>query len=736
MEVEKGYTYDDVLLIPKKSKITSRSLIDISTDLGRGVILKIPIVSANMRDVTGMKMAITIARMGGLAILHRFDGPDYNQAKVFEDATHRGSEFVNNIGVSVGVKKEDIYRARTLIDLGAKIICVDVAHGHHENVCRMIQTVRGLKEDALIIAGNVATHLGAIFLGQECDADVVKVGVGPGCFAAGTRILMSDGMYKNIEDICPGDRVINQEGKPRTVESCFSTGRRRVSRVRNSVWYDSTLVTADHKYFVGDLSTTSKETLATRGYAHILERQSKTTPKRSKYKWQEIGKSQNVALLLPKTIRFELPDAFSIDLRIRDGGNGHSSIKSRVDVSLSPSYDLGYILGTFLGDGCSGVYEHNHSKIGSVEWYFGLKERLIAEKLSTCLARVLGKKLKVEKKASILLCSLYYKPFADFLQEFGKKEKKHLPCHLLVSHKPYLKGLFDGLVDSDGHLSKNGRLSFDNTSRQLIELFNVLTYLLTGVFPNNQMKEKSPGGLKNCNPDNLNQPYVARINRTAEKRTTKDWQISKLLEYTPTNDIVDVYDLTINCDTHSFIADNAIVHNSLCTTRIETGNGVPQLTALEHAYLHRNEHHYKSSCGYTYCSGTTECYKVIADGGIKSAGDITKALCFSHAAMVGNLLAGSSDAPGDVIVKDGRKYMRYSGSSTHKTSHIEGVSGLVSYKGSSERVVNRLVEGLRSGMSYQGASTLDELREDPKFVSISHAGLTESQPHDVMVIGE
>jgi IMP dehydrogenase len=157
---------------------------------------------------------------------------------------------------------------------------------------------------------------------------------------------------------------------------------------------------------------------------------------------------------------------------------------------------------------------------------------------------------------------------------------------------------------------------------------------------------------------------------------------------------------------------------SICSTRIETGNGVPSLTALDEAYE-------QSMYG--------EKYKIIADGGLKKSGDITKALCFSHAVMLGNLLAGTDEAPGEIFSIDNILYKTYAGSSTHKTSHVEGVVASVPYKGPVENIIIRLMEGLRSGCSYQGAHNLKELREDPEFVSISNTGLIESRPHDVLV---
>ncbi len=163
---------------------------------------------------------------------------------------------------------------------------------------------------------------------------------------------------------------------------------------------------------------------------------------------------------------------------------------------------------------------------------------------------------------------------------------------------------------------------------------------------------------------------------------------------------------------------------SLCTTRVETGNGVPQLTALYDVYNSL----FNVRTGY-------DKIKIIADGGIKHPGDVVKALCFSHAVMLGSVLAGTEETPGEVFTLNDQKWKKYAGSSTHKTSRIEGVEGLVPYKGPVKNVLRRFKEGLVSGMSYQGVRTLDELRENPRFVRITSAGLRESHAHAMLFNG-
>jgi len=170
---------------------------------------------------------------------------------------------------------------------------------------------------------------------------------------------------------------------------------------------------------------------------------------------------------------------------------------------------------------------------------------------------------------------------------------------------------------------------------------------------------------------------------------------------------------------------------SLCTTRIETGNGVPQLTALMDVDRVRKE---RLALLRTRDEIPTKRYlPIIADGGIKNAGDIVKALCFADMVMIGNVFAGCTETPGEIMSIEGRSYKRYVGSSTHKANHVEGVAAIVPTKGSYKEILEKLLEGVASGCSYQGVHNLEKLRDNPEFIRITGAGLRESHPHDVMI---
>jgi IMP dehydrogenase len=178
---------------------------------------------------------------------------------------------------------------------------------------------------------------------------------------------------------------------------------------------------------------------------------------------------------------------------------------------------------------------------------------------------------------------------------------------------------------------------------------------------------------------------------------------------------------------------------SICTTRVVTGAGVPQITAILDAYR--------------AAQGTG--VPVIADGGIKFSGDITKAIAAgASAVMIGGLFAGTEESPGETILYQGRTFKSYRGMGSlgameagsadryaqegaeRGKSVPEGIEGQVPYKGPLSGLVEQLVGGLRSGMGYCGAATLKELQERSKFIRISQAGLRESHVHDVIITRE
>ena len=177
---------------------------------------------------------------------------------------------------------------------------------------------------------------------------------------------------------------------------------------------------------------------------------------------------------------------------------------------------------------------------------------------------------------------------------------------------------------------------------------------------------------------------------------------------------------------------------SICTTRIIAGIGVPQLTAI-----------------LDVCSvASKNNIPVIADGGIKYSGDITKALAAgASCVMIGNLLAGTDEAPGEIVLYQGRTFKTYRGMGSIEAMKEgskdryyqddiidsklvpEGIEGRVSYRGPINKVVFQLVGGLKAGMGYTGSKNLDSLR-NAKFLKLTSAGLKESHVHDISISRE
>jgi IMP dehydrogenase len=179
---------------------------------------------------------------------------------------------------------------------------------------------------------------------------------------------------------------------------------------------------------------------------------------------------------------------------------------------------------------------------------------------------------------------------------------------------------------------------------------------------------------------------------------------------------------------------------SICTTRVVTGAGVPQITAVADVYR----------------AASLKGIPVIADGGIKYSGDVTKAIAAgASSVMLGNLLAATDEAPGETVIYQGRSYKTYRGMGSLEAMREgsrdryfqdsplsesklvpEGIEGRVPYKGSTSRIIQMMVGGLKAGMGYAGCRNVDELQKKAKFIRITSAGLRESHVHDVMITKE
>src|SRR5579872_4216205 len=557
-----GLTFDDVLLVPAESAVLPNE-VSTRTRLTRSIGLSIPVVSAAMDTVTEARLAIALAREGGIGVVHRnlpieaqvaevdkvkrseagmivepvtlppdalvhealqlmshykvsgvpitdgdgilvgiltnrdlrfeddVDQPvsalmtarnlvtapvgttlaeaedilhrhkieklpvvdadgklrglitvkDIQKKTQFPDAT-KDDRGRLRVGAAVGVGPDALERAQALAAAGADVLVVDTAHGHSVGVIEMVRKIKNAV-GIDVIAGNIATGEAAQAL-VDAGADAVKAGVGPGCFAAGTRVLMADATYKDIEDVRTGDRVINMHGEPVSVVKAWCTGVRDVIAVRHAASPGETVVTPDHNFWVGDLSAVTRQTVSSRGYAKVLDRPTKYGL--SKLDWKEVGAADEDVFLLPRDIAFELPDHFTFDL---SEFARRPSRLARYKVTIDDSYSLGYMFGAFLGDGDAQIAWNGRSETGRVAWSFGPDEEEIAHTLCGAVEMATGVRPKV-KRGRLIRVYLYSLQWARLLSTFGKREGKHLPARFMCGDPVYLKGLYDGLIDSDG----------------------------------------------------------------------------------------------------------------------------------------------------------------------------------------------------------------------------------------------------------------------------------------------
>ena len=205
MKFKEAVTYDDMLIVPQYSDITSRSEVDISSNLGHREF-SLPVIASPMDTVSEVDMSVAMAKAGGLAVIHRYNTIPEQGELVNQAASHVSTSLT---AAAIGVTGDYLERATTLLALGANVLCVDVAHGHHVMMKKALEQLRNaFGEDIYIIAGNVCTLEGINDV-ADWGANAVRCNIGGGSICS-TRLVTGHGLpaLQTIFDCARTDRDV------------------------------------------------------------------------------------------------------------------------------------------------------------------------------------------------------------------------------------------------------------------------------------------------------------------------------------------------------------------------------------------------------------------------------------------------------------------------------------------------------------------------------------------------
>ena len=238
MKIKKALCFDDVLLRPRFSDIRSRSQVDLSVKLNDKITLRLPFVASPMDTVSGVQTAIELGKLGGLAIIHRYNTID-EQVSMVEEVVSHGVP----VGAAIGATGDFKERADALIAAGAGVICVDIANGYHVLIKEAMEHLKAKHKDIYWMTGNVSCFGGFLY-NAHAGSDCVRVGIGGGCFVGGTMVTTKDG-EKRIEKVLEGEEVLTHEGRYRKVINTW-----HFNREESLYKFNGLTVTGNHEFYV------------------------------------------------------------------------------------------------------------------------------------------------------------------------------------------------------------------------------------------------------------------------------------------------------------------------------------------------------------------------------------------------------------------------------------------------------------------------------------------------------
>ena len=643
----------------------------------------------------------------------------------------------------------------------------------------------------------------------DAGVDGVKVGVGPGsiCFGETAPVLMSNHDIKRILDVKVGDRVITHKGRIRPVTKTYKHQydgpmvALRTAGCPETIW-----VTPNHEYWAitfdtpeklrnkngskyffnkpkyntglrwvpaGELKPQDVLVIPKCGYEiepHVFDMtdivphyQANTTTV-----WANTsGKNPNLETYNQLATRFNTTPRV-IGTIVQQVRNVDDGLTEQVDTYLNDieyqrditpqklnrfitlNGDLMRLIGYYIAEGYSVGALNNRQ----AHFAFAEHEQAFADDVSRLISQIFGydnTAFKVTPRHSLEV-RVWNHAIAIFLEQLvgAGAGNKRLPSFVLNQSRECLRQLLIGAIRGDGSTRDQHRIAYKTTSphlaHQIAEIFMRLGYM------------PSVGSDSNDSHESWATSYHVRISGAQHDKFVNEFPEMELQQLDVDSkqiifeddqyiyvsvlaaDIVhrqcDVFNIEVAED-NSYVVNRTAVHN--CTTRIVSGVGVPQLTAIINCV-----------------ESIKRCFnnvKIIADGGIKYSGDIVKAIAVgADSVMLGSLLAGTDESPGEIILYQGRTFKSYRGMGSLAAMQAgssdryaqdsngklvpEGIEGQVPHRGPLSDLIFQLIGGLRSGMGYCGGRDIPTFQAAATFVKITSAGLRESHVHDVDIVRE
>ena len=714
------------------------------------------------------------------------------------------------VAAAIGATGDFLERAESLINARADAIVIDTAHGHSSRVIEAVKKIKAKFPDTEIIAGNVGTGEGTKAL-IDAGVDAVKVGIGPGsiCLTRDALILISDNGVKQICDVDLGDEVITHLGRARKVTKTYRRKYKGDMIEINAAGCPGKIQATPNHEFLSVTFDAPDKTRKKNGAKYFFSK-----PKYNKgLSWIRADelKAQDV-LVIPKqkyeteTCFFDLLDAvphYDFDansiwgkkIGFNPNSESHKELSEKFGTTarviqsivsekrkvtdslqtevnqylektnyqrvLQPQKLTRYIfldknLMRLIGYFTAGGYVVGNENNRQLRFAFNEKETEFCEDVKNLVADIFGyKKTKLRQTprhaVEVMIHNHAVAKFFEWLLPKGAVNKR-LPDFVLNQTDENLRQFLIGALRGDGCLKDARRIGYKTASphlaHQIAEVFMRLGYLASVQSYQPKYENHSTNYYVRIGGEqaqrfasefpelNLDFPEDIKIKQDVFSDDDYFYVAIRSAE-TLKDQELEVFNIEVEED-HTYIANRVAVHN--CTTRVVTGAGVPQITAI------------------TDCVNAAKGsgVPVIADGGVKYSGDVIKAIVAgADSVMIGSLFAGTEEAPGEVILFQGRNFKTYRGmgsigamkkgssdryaqeGTVSDSKYVpEGIEGRVAYKGTVAEMVTQLVGGLQSGMGYTGCGNIAELQENAKFIRITNAGLRESHVHDVIITKE